>query len=464
MSLLRRSAALTAVAFAVLAATALPAGAHASLVSVDPQPGGVYDDAPSAITLRFNEPVEISLGGVRVFDGNGDRVDAGAPEHPDGRGTEVQAALPDLENGTYVVTWRVTSADAHPIEGAFTFQVGPEATTGNARGLAARLLSEQGGSTTVGVLYAVGRGLVFACLALLIGGVVFVLAIHPLGRRIRRTRVIVWTGWAVLTVATFVSIGLEGAYVAGLGLGDVADPSVWSDVLDTRYGKVAVARLVLLAVVFPILLVLFRSARVPRWLPVPAALLAVALAATPGIAGHASTGDHVALAMVSDTLHVLAMACWIGGLVMLVAIVLGRTMPSFGDGSSSAPATLLRSAVNRFSALALGCVTVLVITGGFQAWRQVGSLEALRDTDFGRVLLVKLVVFAAMIVAAAFSREVVNRRFRDAFEPDVLADGEPVPVLVGAPALGSGGEPVARRRAERAAVGHAEWRQRRRPR
>jgi copper transport protein len=118
-------------------------------------------------------------------------------------------------------------------------------------------------------------------------------------------------------------------------------------------------------------------------------------------------------------------------------------MPSFGDGSSSAPATLLRSAVNRFSALALGCVTVLVITGGFQAWRQVGSLEALRDTDFGRVLLVKLVVFAAMIVAAAFSREVVNRRFRDAFEPDVLADGEPVPVLVGAPALGSGGEPVA---------------------
>ncbi len=451
MTALRTASRFLVVAFvagAVLAAGALPAGAHASLVSTDPQDQGVYDAPPPAITLRFNEPVEITLGGVRVFDGDGDRVDAGAPRHPGGRGTEVRAGLPDLDDGTYVVTWRVTSADAHPIEGAFTFQVGPEATAGNARGLAARLLSEQGGSTTVGVLYAIARGLVYVSLALLIGGALFVLAIHPLGRRIRRTRVIVWTGWAVLTVVTIVGIGLEGAYVGALDVADVFDTSVWSDVLDTRYGEVAVARLVLLAVALPLLVLLFRRprgdgarrlpavqarSRVPWWYPGIAAVVAIGLAATPGLAGHAATGDHVALAVVADTLHVLAMACWIGGLVMLVAVVLVRPLPSFGEGSSSAPAALLRSAVNRFSALALGCVAVLVVTGGFQAWRQVGSLEALRDTDFGRLLLVKLVVFAAMVVAAAFSREVVNRRFRDAPEPDVPTEVEPVPALVGGP-------------------------------
>ena len=80
--------------------------------------------------------------------------------------------------------------------------------------------------------------------------------------------------------------------------------------------------------------------------------------------------------------------------------------------------------MNRFSALALGSVVVLVVTGGFQAWRQVGSLEALKDTDFGRLLLAKLVVFAAMVVAAAFSREVVNRHFRGVPDDDELLDGE----------------------------------------
>lgn len=441
MRAVRRVLTVVVIGGALVALTAVPAGAHAALVSVDPQAGGVYDEPPPAVTLRFNEPVEIALGGVRVFDSDGDRVGIGAPTHPGGRGTEVRADLPDLDDGTYAVTWRVTSADAHPIEGAFTFQVGPESTAG--RGLAARLLSEQGGSTTVGVLYALARGLVFASLALLIGGVVFALAVFPAGRRLRRTRFVVWTGWAVATVTTLAAIGLEGAYVAALDLGDVFDPTVWSDVLDTRYGRVALVRLALLVVAAPLLVVLFRGERPPRWFPLPAALVGVALAATPGIAGHASTGDHVGLALVTDTLHVLAMGAWLGGLVLLAAVVLVRPLPADPG---------LRDAINRFSALALGCITVLVLTGSFQAWRQVDSLEALRDTDFGRILLVKLVVFAALVVAAAFSREIVNRRFRHAPEPAPHPDGVPAPVqpdaapvLVGAPAAagwsaGDGGD------------------------
>ena len=366
---------------------------------------------PRPINLRFTEPVEIALGGVRVFDGSGDRVDVGAPRHPDGQSDQVAVSLPALDDGTYVVTWRVTSADAHPVEGAFTFQVGPEATVDDAAGSSRACSPSRVAARAVGVLYAIDRGLVFASLAVFIGGVVFVTAILRPGRRSppvgpspeRRAGRIVRIGWITALGATLVGIALEGVYAAALPLSKVFDPSVWSDVLDTRYGKVALVRVALLLVALPLARIALRAEReVPRWWPVPAGLVAVALAATPGIAGHASTGDHVGLAVVSDTLHVLAMSCWLGGLVMLLAIVLVRPLP---EG--------LRPTVNRFSALALGCVAVLVVTGGFQAWRQVGSLEALRDTDFGRLLLVKLIVFAALVVAAAFSREVVNRRFRD---------------------------------------------------
>ncbi|MFI5047817.1 MAG: copper resistance protein CopC [Acidimicrobiia bacterium] len=428
-----RTAALAFLVAGVLGATALPAAAHATLLSVDPQPGAVYDQSPAAVVLRFNEPVETALGGVRVFNGSGDRVDAGAPTHPSGRGDEVQASLPRLDDGTYVVTWRVISADSHPVEGAFTFQVGATATARNAGSLAARLLAKQGGSTVVGVVYAVARALLYAAIALLIGGVVFLAWVFPdgrgaSGRTATRAARIVWIGWGTLVGATVAGIGLEGVYAAALPLSKIVDTTTIGDVLDTRYGRLALLRLVLLALALPLVRVVLHRRRLPAWWPVAAVLVGVGLAATPVFSGHASTGEHSSVALVSQTLHVLAMSCWLGGLVMMVALVLVRSLP---DG--------LRTAVNRFSALGLGSVTVLVVTGGFQAWRQVGTLAALRDTDFGRLLLAKLVFVAAMVIAAAFSREVVNRHFRDfpdddVFPPDDEADPARVPALVGASA------------------------------
>jgi copper transport protein len=76
-----------------------------------------------------------------------------------------------------------------------------------------------------------------------------------------------------------------------------------------------------------------------------------------------------------------------------------------------------RDAVERFSRLALGCVIALVATGAFQTWRQVGSLDALRSTDYGRILVIKLVLVALVIVFAAFSREVVLRLLPPPPEP-----------------------------------------------
>jgi copper transport protein len=298
----------------------------------------------------------------------------------------------------------------------------------------------------VGVVYAIDRVAIFAGLALLIGGIVFMAFVFPPGRRARRGRAIVWAGWAGTVVATIAGISLEGAYAAALPLSKVFDPSVFGDVLDTRYGRVSAVRLVLLVVAFPLLRALFsprfadgdRAGRLPVWWYAATGLVVAALSFTPGLAGHAGTGDYTGLAIPADAIHVLAMACWLGGLVLLLAVVLPRTDPDE-----------LRQGINRYSALALGSIVALVVTGGFQAWRQVGSLTALRDTDYGKLLIAKLVVFAALIVAAAFSREIVNRRFRTFpdDEPDEHTTGtgaelllparEPaVPVTVGGSAAG----------------------------
>ncbi len=347
-----------------------------------------------------------------------------SPEHPNGDGNRVRSSIPKVDDGTYVVTWRVISADAHPVQGAFTFQVGLKGSTAGANALAKRLLSNQGGSTTVGVVYAVDRIAIFATLALLIGGIVFLSLVFPAGRDSRRAQRIVWGGWIGVAVATVAGIALEGIYASALPLTKIFDPSIFGEVLDTRYGRVSLARLGLLLLAYPLLRVLLTrhpSSEHPlsKWWLASAGFLAVGLSLTPGLAGHAGTGIYTGLAIPADAIHVLAMACWLGGLVLLFAVVLSRTDPAE-----------LREGIRRYSALALGSIVALVVTGGFQAWRQVGSFNALRDTDYGKLLIAKLVAFAALIVAAAFSREVVNRRFRMPPADDDTADDETKPLVV----------------------------------
>jgi copper transport protein len=429
---LARCAAVAIGAVVLVAVAAAPAFAHATLEQTTPTPGQVLDTSPKDVTLRFSEPVEAALGAIRVYNSRGDELDIGNVSHPGGEPSQVRASLPDLDDDSYVVTWRVLSADAHPVRGAFTFQLGEGAAAGNLQGLTDRLLAEQGGDKAVGVLYAIARFTVFASLALLIGAAAFLVLIWPRARESKGVARIVWTGWIGALVATVVGIPLEGAYAGALPLGDVFDPSVTGDVFDTRFGRVWLLRLVLLLAAIPLLRLLVNRRPVveyplPRWWRPAAVAVGVGLLLTPGLSGHASSGRLVPLALLSDPIHLGAVSLWLGGLVVLVAVTL---RPKHIDE--------LRDVVPRFSRMALAAVGVIVATGVFQAWRQLGSISDLRDTDYGKLLAAKLLVFGALVIAAAFSREIVNRRFK---APRPAPAPRPrVPVPAGGPPLPPGGD------------------------
>ena len=83
------------------------------------------ETAPRAVTFRFDEPVEGNFGAVRVYDAKGRRVDDSKVVHPGGRGAEVGVGLRSgLADGTYTATYRVISADSHPVSGGVVFSVG----------------------------------------------------------------------------------------------------------------------------------------------------------------------------------------------------------------------------------------------------------------------------------------------------------------------------------------------------
>src|SRR5664279_1357139 len=104
-------------AVGIVVVAAAPAFAHATLQSESPSADGVVATSPSQVQLTFDENVEVSFGSIALYDAKGHRVDIGAPHHSATSDHSIETTVPHLANGSYVLTWRVISADSHPVHG-----------------------------------------------------------------------------------------------------------------------------------------------------------------------------------------------------------------------------------------------------------------------------------------------------------------------------------------------------------
>jgi copper transport protein len=365
------------------------ASAHAELLSSDPKPGEVLDSSPAHITLTFNEPVEITLGAVRLFDGTGSSIDISPARHPDGRGEAVEVDVPTLANGSYVVDWRVVSSDSHPLHAAYTFQVGPDSNL--AAGLLDQIISSShtGGPASIGL--TISRSLVIASIAIVFGGLLVCgLGIVPFGRR---QQIVIGASAAVGSIAGILALPLEVSYTAGRSLGVITDGSAWRAVFDTTIGLAWVIRALCIALVAAILLATRSHCRATWWqLTLIIGLVTVGTASAYG--GHGASGRWHYLGVFATMLHVSSMAVWLGGLLLLLISLV----------------EMERMGVERFSSIAAVAMATIVVSGAVQALRQVGSLDALTETSYGKLLIWKLIVVAGVLAVAAVARQSIHGR------------------------------------------------------
>jgi copper transport protein len=391
-----------AVATVVVLALASPAGAHAQLESSQPDQSSVLATPPRQVVLHFGEPVEIDFGSIRVIGPEGNRVDEGGTHHPSGDGHAVAISLPaHLADGTYVVAWRVISADSHPVHGAFVFSVGTAAGAGKANALAASVSSGRG-SALVGVIFWLVRFAAFTSLVVLVGVAAVITAAWPAGAGTRRVGRLLWASWAVLFVSSVAGVAVQGVYASSLPFSDVTQPSLFNQVLHTRFGEVEILRIVVLIALIPVVRSL-RGGLVPALrsgMIVLGAVGALGLLVTPGLAGHASTGSDPILGIALDVLHLAAVSVWIGGLAVLGMLL----VPGLPLGSRPGD---IRSMALKFSAYAFGAVMVVVATGVIQSIRQVGSFYALFNTTYGITLSIKIGFVVVLIALGAVSRRFV---------------------------------------------------------
>ncbi len=282
--------------------------------------------------------------------------------------------------------------------------------------------------TLPAALMAVDRLLVSTGLLVLLGGAGFVAVARlptPAWRLTRRVEGRAWwllrVAWWATLVGTLTGLLLYGPYTAGLPLSRTLDATLLAQTVGTRFGGIWAVRVLLLLLLVAFLRVWVQGVaawtRTSAWVAV--GVLAAGLAVTPALSGHAAAGPDAAVGAVVGVVHFSAAAVWFGGLVLLGTCVL----PSAEVGA-------LR-AVPRLSSAAFTAMVVILVTGLVQSWRQVGTLQALGETAYGRLLVAKVAVFLLLIAVAARSRVLVRRRLTaralvDAAAPHQhAADAEP---------------------------------------
>lgn len=392
-----RLIAVIAAAFVVVAALAAPAWAHATLQGSTPAEGSALpaSSPPRSVTLRFDEGVAVNPQSVQLFDGKGRAIKVGAIGHG-ARDTTVRASLPRLSDGTYVVTWRVVSADSHPIQGAFSFGVGAAASTG----ASAQALLSTHGDPAVGIAFGAVRASAFLALLVLVGGLAFVSWCWPEARERRDVMGMLVVALVAVVVTSLLGVALQAAYVRGGGFGGMIDGSQLREVTRTRFGEAWLARGLLAVVLFGLARLRIRT-RGAGMVIVDFGFAAVALACclTFTYAGHGDTGRLVPVGFAADLAHVGAAALWLGGIAVLAV---GLRDPFALWGATRATA--------RFSKLALPAIVVLALSGAVQAWRQTGTWASLWQTTYGHLLVAKVIVVGALVVAAYASRDVLRLR------------------------------------------------------
>jgi copper transport protein len=461
---------------AILASTAF---AHADLLQVTPREGQVLERSPRAVTLTFDEGIDAALIRLQVQDASGRPVERGKPYHPGGRDEVLAVRLRPGLDGRYAASYRVISDDGHPVTKRTTFTVRPPAPAEDDTredrpapppddGAAMPPAQDDGDMTPpagddapvhdagesgsiTSASFAVARGLGYLAMALAIGAVVFLFVVwlpalnHVAGagadwRRLserfaRRARGMAIAAVLLGVVSTALAIVLEAATAAGVSFWAALDPDVLEFVSGTRVVEAWTARLVVWLVLAALVVAIMRPGRIPvlrrATLGAEGAALSSrpsrsqafvlfaamgALAMTAPLGGHAASHAPRGLLAGSDTVHVLCMCTWLGGLVMLVLAVpltAGALLPR-----DAAP--LLATIVGRFSRMALIVVTLLLVSGIVNSVVLVASFDALVETAYGRLVLAKIALFGALISFGAFNQRRMLPQLRA-----VAARGEP---------------------------------------
>jgi len=431
-----RIVALLLVCLAAVAVAAPSAMAHAVLLigQTTPPPDAQLGTAPAQLKLSFNEPIQLLRAqDVSVVDEAGKSIQTGPARISPTDALVIEAPLNrGAPPGTSTVRFRIFSADAHVVDGAYVYGVG-----GGALGPPFLGGGAGAGPKETGVWAVSARFIEMIGLGGLLGLMVFRWLVWrpavtrrrdlPPGERraaLLWYRDMYWVAFGVLAVVSMIAEGyvlvVKSASALGTSVGSaLTDPNGISRVLaDSRFGSLLQLRAALLFGLFALGVWEFlaessddeeRDPR-PAGRPIPTLIMAALGVATITVIsyqGHASQAPAHLLSVADDTIHVISVSTWITGLALIAAVMLRlpRVAPEAGP-------TIAGDTLARFSAVALIVVSVAILTGVLRSIGELSDPAQLWNTAYGRSIIYKILLLCPIAFLAMRNRRVVTALHR----------------------------------------------------
>ena len=367
-----RRAACTALLAAVLFCAVLPcAEAHAVLMQATPAAGKQLERSPAELELQFSE----NVGPVffKVLDNTG-KV-AGAPGQIRSDGNSVFLPLGTrLTTGTYVVSYRVISADTHPVGGSYAFSIGEPL---------ARAFATASSVSAWVIPSALNRVILYSAVLLSAGSALLLLllpwpaTVQTLVRRQGRIAAVV----AAFAFAGALAFG--GADIIDAGTDALFAASTWRAAFASTFATSA-----FIGIPGAALAVWAFGQKKPWPLWSALALLLVSFLVT----GHAATAAPVWLAAANVGLHLAGAGFWFAAFWPMIGAT--KTLPPEAAGR----------VMGQFSTRALWFVLLVLASGVVVSWIQLQSMAGLISTDYGVRLIVKVVLVLLVLAMAAFNK------------------------------------------------------------
>ncbi|SOC37486.1 copper resistance CopC/CopD family protein [Ureibacillus acetophenoni] len=348
-----------------------------------PQPNSHNETAPSEVILKFNSEVEENFT-IKVYDENYQEVGSHSPQITDDN-KEISVQLPSLADGIYKIEYYfISSNDGHALQGDFFILVGTDTDSyvsaeGNAFG-SSNSNNELSNMNVLEIIIFALKAMYYIGFVLLIGWIIWWQTVQHYSNDLRRKFVLWGLVFQMLHLVGLISmILIQVDIFTSKGL--FFTPNF---PFDTNFGSFWLVSLVLSLIGF---LCLFKN----RWIDI---LWITILVLCKSLNGHASTFDFTLITVPFNSLHLIAAAIWAGGLAFIVLfwkkqkLYVMSFLPTF---STYALISFILMAVS-------GSIVTLIYSPDF----------FLLSNDWSRILLVKILVVAIVILFAAFIRKKIK--------------------------------------------------------
>src|SRR5215204_6493600 len=397
--------------------------AHPVVIDSSPKQFQSLEESPDKVIVFFSEAIVLQYSQISVIDSQGTRIDEGKAENYNGDPSTIATNInEDLPESTYTINTKVLSAvDGHVVDNSVVFSVGEEAI-GSGLGELPTTATSKSIFEIISFDNSLSRVPGYVGQILIIGAPLMFLWIQkPLSQfdhiRIQMNNVFVGARKNLvkliiiadsLVIFSVVIMAVLQAYSIG---GNVID------VFSTEFGEILIIRLIISIILLIVTLFFYnkfkKSPSYDIFLNNKGLLLIISLGLailfTNSLISHAAALKDT-LPIFLDYFHGIAASIWIGSLVFLAFIFIPRILQIKENELKSRIISII---IPRFSILILPILGSIVLTGPTLLWSIENNLFTTFSSLYGKILILKLILAAIMILLGGYHEFVTSNKLRN---------------------------------------------------